>query len=85
LKADLRRDVNVSDEFGFMLGRSIIEAISFIRRLMEYYRDRKKDLHMMFIDLEKAYDKVPCQVLCYGVVWRRKESQLHISKLLMII
>ena len=46
-----------------MLGKLTIEAIHLICRLMEFYRDRKKDLHMMFIDLEKGYDILPREVL----------------------
>ena len=46
-----------------MEGRSTIEAINLIRRLIEFFKDRKIDLHMMFFDLGKIYDKVPREVL----------------------
>ena len=60
----LRKDVLFSkSQFGFMPGRSTMEAIYLLRRLMCLYRDRKVDLHMVFIDLDKEYDRLPREVL----------------------
>ena len=63
IEGRLRTGIKISEnKFGFMPGRSAIEAIHLIVA-MEFYRDRKMDLHMAFIDLEKDYDKVPKEVL----------------------
>lgn len=57
-----------------MPGRLTTKAISHIR-LMELYRNRKKDLHIVFIYLEKAYDRVLRKVL-----WERlKEKKISMA------
>ncbi|GKE22629.1 retrovirus-related pol polyprotein LINE-1 [Tanacetum coccineum] len=46
-----------------MPGRSSVEAIHLIRSLMEKYMERQRDMHMAFLDLEKAYDSVPRELI----------------------
>ena len=51
-----------NQQYGFMPGKSttyIYRCIVCLRVLMEKYREGQKNLHCVFLDLEKAYDKVP--------------------------
>ncbi|KAI5748378.1 hypothetical protein M8J77_024911 [Diaphorina citri] len=55
----LRRETEVSEEqFGFMPGRGTTDAVFALRQMMEVHRDNNL-YGTLFIDLEKAYDRVP--------------------------
>ena len=54
------RTVTVSEmQFSFMLERGTIDAVLILRRLKEEYHAKGKKLYMCFIDLDKAFYRVP--------------------------
>jgi hypothetical protein len=55
-----------------------METIFLIRQLTERCREQKKDLHMIFIDLEKVYDKVHRNVM-WWVLRKHKVSSKYIT------
>jgi cytochrome oxidase Cu insertion factor (SCO1/SenC/PrrC family) len=55
-----------------------METIFLIRQLMERCREQKKDLHMVFINLDKTYDKVPRNVMQWALQ-KHKVSTKYIT------
>jgi hypothetical protein len=68
----------IENQFGFMPGRSTMETIFLIRQLMKRYMKQKKDMHMIFISLENAYDKVPKNIM-WWVLQKHKVSSKYIT------
>ena len=67
----LQKDILIlQNQFGFMSVRSIIGAIYLLIRPMRLYQGGNVYLHMVFIDLEKAYDRVSREVF-----WRCLEKK----------
>ena len=60
LENRIRGLVTINDmQFGFMPGKSTIRALFILRRMQEEFRRKEKMLYMCFVDLEKAFDRVP--------------------------
>ena len=64
LENRIRELVTIDDmQFGFMRGKGTTDALFILRRMLEEFREREQKLYMCFVDLEKAFDRVPTKVM----------------------
>ena len=60
-------------QFGFVPGKGLNDAIFILCQLQEKHLEKSKTLYLAFVDLKKAFDRVPHEVLWWAM--RRKVVQ----------
>ena len=78
--------VNIIErQHGFRTGKSTIQPLFCLRMLQEKHRKFGKELHAVFVDLEKVYDRVPKDLIWYSL--RQKgvpEAYINIIRDIML-
>ena len=54
-------------QYGFLPGRVTVVAVFVLRRLTEKFITKSKKLFFVFVDLGKAFDQVPGEVICFAL------------------
>ena len=68
IEARLKDRVEISkQQYEFMPGKGTTDALFVLRMLMEKYREGQRELYCVFVNLEKAYDRVSREELWYCI------------------
>ena len=68
----LKADVKISNnQLGFTAGRGTTDGIFMLRQIQQKYSEKKKELYHIFVDLKKAFDRVPLAAIRWELVPER--------------
>ena len=68
LNTIIQEQISINNvQFGFMPGRCTTDAIFILRQLQEKYLQKKKNTNFGIVNLEKAFDRVPCTILWWAM------------------
>ena len=60
----IRQQIDIDDtQFGFMKGKGTTDTIFIVRQMQEKFRAKGKKLYFGFVDLEKAFNMLPREVI----------------------
>ena len=75
----LRKMVEIREEqYGFVAGKGTIDAIFILRQLQEKYLENDKELYFVFVDLEKAFGRIP-RVLIESSLRRKGVVEYYVN------
>ncbi|EYB85538.1 hypothetical protein Y032_0296g1688 [Ancylostoma ceylanicum] len=61
---------------GFVANCGTTDAIHAARLLIEKHREKQKPVHLVFLDLEKAFDRVSREAIWYALRWQGVPEEL---------
>ena len=68
---------------GFMPGNFCADAIFIVRKMQENYLEKRKKLYHVFVDLEKAFERVPRKAVEWA--FQREKIPERLVKILMCL
>ena len=84
LERPMRTQMNLNKmQFAFMPGKGTFDTIFLVMRMQEEYQKKNKKLCMCFVDMEKAFDRVPRKMM-EGAMRKKGISEVIVRALMSL-
>jgi len=82
----IRQQIDIDDmQFGFVKGKGTTDTIFIVRQMQEKFWAKEKKFYFGFVDLEKAFDRVPREVIRWAMRKLGVEECYYLQSCLCIL